>query len=156
MVQIKMLKLKQCPALQCLCSIGLGCPMFTSLGDRCLVLGLGEGIGALPANVPWLTLGERLSCSSAWTWNFVGYSLTQPILGPTPVVHLLDIGLFSSTEPSTLLLPLLLALAESLPSTLPSKGSSSSLAGWEGGTSSSVESFCSRQNGSRNFQQIDA
>ena len=39
--------------------------MFTSLGDRCLVLGLGEGIGALPANVPWLTLGERLSCSSA-------------------------------------------------------------------------------------------
>lgn len=122
--------------------------MLTSLGDRCFVLGLGEGIGALPANVSSLTLGERLSSSSARTWKFAGYSLMQPILGPTPVLHMLDIGLFSSTlVPNwhTFSLPQLLAVA--LAPTLPSMCSngSSSFTGLEGGTSSSIGSLCSRQ-----------
>ena len=128
------------------CTIGLGSPMLTS--DICFVLGLGEGIGALPANVSSLTLGERLSSSSARTWKFAGYSLMQPILGPTPVLHMLDIGLFSSTlVPNwhTFSLPQLLAVA--LAPTLPSMCSngSSSFTGLEGGTSSSIGSLCSRQ-----------
>lgn len=70
--------------------------MCTSLGERWIFgLGLGEGMGVLAATFPGLTLGERLSCSSALTWSVVGYSLTQPILGPAPVVHLLDNGFLS-------------------------------------------------------------
>jgi len=80
--------------------------MCTSLGDRWIFgLGLGEGMGALAATFPLLTLGDRFSCSSALTWSVAGYSLTQPILGPAPVVHFLDNGLLSLTVEVCTLVP---------------------------------------------------
>lgn len=145
--------------------------MWTSLGDRWVFgLGLGEGIGALATTFP-MTLGDRLSCSSALTWSFAGYSLTQPILGPTPVVHFLDNGLLSFCfEVSTLVpeWPLLswlqfLGVAESLELALLSfsdSNCSSSSTGFEGGISSSIGYFCSRKprNHKRSslIQQFDA
>lgn len=42
---------------------------------------------------PLAKRGDRLTCSSARDCKSMGYSLTHPILGPVPVLHLQDMRL---------------------------------------------------------------
>lgn len=72
--------------------------MLETLGDRWILgHGLGEGIGQQLAEEQALSIfGDKLTCSRAWNCKSAGYSLTQLIRGPVPVVHLEDRALRNS------------------------------------------------------------
>lgn len=77
--------------------------MYASLGEI-LTLGLGRGEGIGPKFVPGaagVILGERFTFSSALNCSAVGQSLTHPIRGPVPVLHLHDRGLTEWNPSST-------------------------------------------------------